>query len=345
MVTTFVLYTILILSTCCVLTVICSISLQQYCVSDFFDKPRLKRILSALLFISLSLILNLLIYLARMYPNYMYAPGISLELTWCAFEAVYVIIAFHVFRIFHIWSIRKYYDSINLTVPKWHKYFFNILQLTVILMVLICYPFIFIFNDTNWSIRFYIFVAFVIFVEAIFTLANLRRMSNLFKHSQKNKSIQFAKRYIRTIRLLTALICSYSAFQTFMCIQILMRHPIVSFNHQLGVAMTHSFLFIVLGILLIVWIYQWVPWCGCCGHISDSSVCIVYGCEGFCWFWNYLCFCCGDYEDGNGDEQTSKTSVLLKKSTVNINVSRTLTHTTDVYVTIDETENHSIQDI
>merc|ERR1712228_141272 len=147
--------------------------------------------------------------------------------------------------------------------------------------------------------------------------------------SQKNKSIKSAKRYIRTIRLLTALICSYSAFQTFMCIQILIKHPIVSFNHELGVAVTHSFIFIVLGIVLILWIYQYVVCCGCCGHISDSSVCVVYGCEGFCRFWNYLCFCFNDLVIGYeyDENETTKTSVLLQRST-NVNTLQTATHTT-----------------
>eukprot|EP01084_Bolivina_argentea_P317985 551372_1 len=337
------LYTTLLLSTCGILLIIWIMLLQQYCVSDFHDKQRLQRILYAVLFTSLSFILNILMYLSCIYPTAMF-QDVSLVFIQCMFEALYVIIAFHIFRIFHLWSINQFYKPINMPLPAYYYYFFNVLQAIVIVMVLICYGAIYFTNDQRWAILFYIFISFVILTEAIFALFNLKKTSNLFKHSQKNALIIAAKRYIRTIRVVAISICMYSCFQAIMCFFILINYELISFNHSLGIAVTHSIIFIVLGLVLILWIYQRIPCCGCCGHMDESSVCIVYGCDGFCEFWYYLCYCYGckccnktiGYDE-DFDSENSKTAVLLQEST-NITVNSTGTHTTGLYVTIERTE-------
>eukprot|EP01083_Nonionella_stella_P028604 78772_1 len=338
------LYNILLIVSNVILGIIWMISLQQYCVSDFYEKSRMNRLLSAVLFITLSLALNMLVYLDKLYPNTQVHAGVSLYVVICVFEALYVIIAFHIFRVFHVWSIDQFYSPFNMKIPKWYHCFFNVLQLSVIVMVCICYSFVFIYDESDWIIIFYVFIALIILIQATFALFNLRKVSKYFKdtNSQQNASIKSAKRYIGTIYVLTSTICVYCVFQAFMCIEMLVSDPYISFYDEIGIAFTHSVIFIVLALVLIVWMFQSTPCCGCCGHISDTSVCIVIGCEWFCQFWFYLCCCygcvCCDEDTIRYElETTLKTTRTIQTST-NAN---TATHTTGIYVTNEQTNGSS----
>ena len=171
------LYTLLLITTSIILFLIWILALQQYCVSNFYNKPRLKRILSALLYTTLCLILNILIYLSKLYPNpksYAQSGGVSLELIECVLEAMFIMIGFHIFRMFHMWTITQLYTPINMPIPKWFNYFFNSLMASVIIMIFICYPLMILFNDGKYLIFFYIFIAFVILSQAIFAIYTLR---------------------------------------------------------------------------------------------------------------------------------------------------------------------------
>ena len=166
----------------------------------------------------------------------------------------------------------------------------------------------------------------------------------LFRNSKTNALIKSANRYINILHILITIICIYSILQAFMCIEILVPNPIFSWNHDLGMAATHSFIFILSGITLVIWIYQRVPCCGCCGYLSNNSTCFVYGCSGFCEFWYFLCYCycckwCGfdkvigyDFDSTatkrrNADRNSDKHALLLQESTVKEKMVKTTTGT------------------
>ncbi len=100
-------------------------------------------------------------------------------------------------------------------------------------------------------------------------------------------------------------------------------------SHITAIAITHSLLFVVLALVLILLIYQ-------TSKVSGTSVAIIYGCGAFCEFWFYLCCCYGccfdkmeDYVSG----MNRKDDVLLKEST-NMSINSVRTHTVGSFVSI-----------
>ena len=323
-------YTILLLTTSAVLFFIWIHTIQQYCISNFYDKPRLRRILSTLFYTSFSLILNILIYIIQLFPKSTISgshSGVSLVFIECVLEAIFVIIAFHIFRTFLVWSIKQFYTPSNMPIPKWFYLFFSFIQIYVTLSVCIFYPLMILFNNQFYLLLGYILIAFAILFESLFAMYNLRKIRILFKYSTKTALIKTAKRYLCGIYVLVALICIYSILQIFMCILMLINSEWIAFNHGLGVAVTHSFILIVTSFVLLIWNYQDIKCCGCCGYLSNDSVCIVYECDAFCEFWYYLCYCyCCNWlpcwRDKIGyqldSKQIDKQAVLLQESTMNV---------------------------
>eukprot|EP01084_Bolivina_argentea_P290439 498897_1 len=135
--TNFELYLILLIVTISVLITIWTLSLLQLCATNINDSKRCRTILLVLLWTTISTIANTLVYSSSMFQNYkikIFKP-MKLSMISNIFEALYICIGFHIFRIFHLSNVQRIYSSMNLKPPKGYTYLFNIMQMIIFITV------------------------------------------------------------------------------------------------------------------------------------------------------------------------------------------------------------------
>eukprot|EP01084_Bolivina_argentea_P160443 279395_1 len=302
------------------------LAVQQFCLSDFLNKQQFKRMQLTVLFITFSIILNVLVYLAAIYEN---DPVANWKLIWYSFEAIFSIVGFHIFNLFHIWSLQQRYDPINLSVPISYRIFFNAVELLNFIMTLMCHSFVYIFNS-NWIIIYYIFLNIIIFIESLVLLYGVKQILKLLGNVQQYNvnveqlsNIKHAKRWMKGAYCLVIVIAAFSVFTIFMCIEIIESNGkhYISFNHKLGMCVIHSFVLIVLSLGLMSWIYQ-SNGDKCC-YLTEKSVCIIYGCDACITFWYDLCNCYApNIVSEVTDNDDYKTAIVLQESTITTTVTQ-----------------------
>ena len=166
-------------------------TLKQFCNTNISDKQKCHRSMSVVLFSICAITLNTFTYLSSIYPHKLFV-GLNLVRFTFIFEAIVTIIGFHIFCLFHKTIIDGFYKATNIQIPSWINYTFNILQIFVIIMIIICYSFVFIFNQWYTLMVFYILYAIILFSQSILVLVESKKILKLLNLQSPtiSKSIQ-----------------------------------------------------------------------------------------------------------------------------------------------------------
>eukprot|EP01084_Bolivina_argentea_P083384 150969_1 len=135
-------YWILLVASSSVLLVLEAISLAHLCISmtKTVHKDRIRAFLLTS-FVSCSITLNTMIYLAAMYPGYILFWAIDLTTIQVLLEAIVIIAGFHIFQILMISVVHQLYTlkGDGERSPSWIKILSYIAEFVIISCTLIFY--------------------------------------------------------------------------------------------------------------------------------------------------------------------------------------------------------------
>eukprot|EP01084_Bolivina_argentea_P087351 157757_1 len=274
----FDLYILLLSISIGILLIIWILELNQLCLTQASDAHRIRVIFLALLWTTLSIISNGLIYSSAIYPDVVLKSiDVKLSDVSVVFESLYMMIGFHIFRLFHLFMIDQLYSSTNQMPPKVYQYLFNILEFIVIIMVSICYSFVFIFPNINWIIIWYIILSVIVIIVSSSSLYALSRILNILNsvqmvESANNAQVKYAKCYIKAGYIVESTLALFSIYNILVYFQILINIVNISFNHSLIILVGHSVICIGLSVMLLLRVFQSYPSC----NISKHSVCAIH---------------------------------------------------------------------
>ena len=279
------------------------ISFQQLCHTDIDDKIRLRKVSWVCVVCINAIILNILIYSKYMWQDQQLIYRLTVEDITNIFEAFAMIITFHVLVMFVLSLIDKLHSKLNISTPKPLKYLFYALQTVIILMVLICYSFSYIFADITWMHIFHITLAIVIFIQSLFILSSLIKLLRILRKVKNKiiaKKIASARKGIQAGIAVSILIFGVCAADIALTVLFLFGWNGIngvdaddrSKNMIFANCIMHSLFSTLICLALNMAIYQQHDWC----FIDNThSVCMVYGCGDF---WSFVCSCCcRDYLD------------------------------------------------
>eukprot|EP01084_Bolivina_argentea_P220649 373908_1 len=120
-------YMLLFLATSTIICTLWLLSMQQLCITKLRDYNRLIRTLLLVLFSSLSIFLNGLVYLSTIFPDFNWnASSTDINITFSMLsngtEAFVLVIGFHIARIVISSMIHNMYLHTNSQPPNWIKY-------------------------------------------------------------------------------------------------------------------------------------------------------------------------------------------------------------------------------
>eukprot|EP01083_Nonionella_stella_P105690 304157_1 len=287
-------YWILIGISSLVLTILCVLTCKQLCNTDIYERTRLHNVIWVACVNIIGIILNALTYVSYMYPHLTLFLGLNVKILTYIFEAFAMIITFYMLELMVLSIMNRLYEQLNIQPPKFIKHLFYGIQILIVVMVFLCYSFVYLFGSIIWMHIFHITLGIIIFIEAIFVLRSLVQLLNILKtiHSLTDMTrIIAAKRAITIAVTVTVLIMIVCHVDIWITIYILVKQSQTTFDLSLNNAIFHSVFIILIVMSLLLWIYRKYE---CC-YIGIDSVCMVYGCGDF---WSFICGCfCTDSMD------------------------------------------------
>ena len=222
-------------------------------------------------------------YLSTIYPHeiifsHSTVHSIDLVVLTHILDALMMISGLHIYRAFMFTVIDRILAIPDTTKPpKYIKLIFNAIEVSLILILSICYLFAYIFpNIIPWMHCFYILYGVVLLIQTITMMVVIRTLTHILDGSNV-ESVDSARRAINGAMaiFIVALIC----LLVYIAMNIVNFHQNVNINavNSIYDDTMHSVLTLVVVSLLLL------------GNYRKSRFCVLYQ-DSVCIFW-----CCGEF--------------------------------------------------
>eukprot|EP01084_Bolivina_argentea_P062479 114260_1 len=263
------LYLPLLLVSSTILLILWLLAIQQLCITKLNDKKRLKRVIWVLVFGTLCVILNSLVYSSSIYLNFTWVGPAhkiwNLSMLFHVVELLTVLTGFHIGQMVLSSMIDNIYSHI-LTPPKWKKLLLYAVEFFIIIAILIGYTFSFIVYKNMFGILlFYIVMKVTIIVEDAYVLYIMKSMDNALRTTQtvdsdKLESAINSIKIARFLLIMIVIICI--CYLSFSIWEIKHNYMGVSLNLTHIADLLHSSLAIAVFTFFEWWIFK--KECNCC---------------------------------------------------------------------------------
>eukprot|EP01084_Bolivina_argentea_P281761 482169_1 len=268
-------------------------TLQQLCITKVANSKRLCNTVLISCFATFAMIYSTLGYLSKMYPNYIifHNPYITVTTMTHISNAFIMVFGFHIFRAFALAVIHKIYISINMKNSKLMRITFNLMEVCLIIVLIICYMFAYVLPDfIPWMHILYILFGLFVFIQVIIMVFVLRKLLKVLSNVQilqsvndeKIKSAKRAMKFAIVLVVVMIILCI-----VYIAINIKNFYVAANINavNSLYDDIMHSCSIIIVISALILGVYKK----NSCCTIYKYSICTECFC-GHCWL--YYCSCC-----------------------------------------------------
>eukprot|EP01084_Bolivina_argentea_P004947 9367_1 len=260
------------------------------------DIPRCRRILLIGFLSFAETILNILYWLAYIYPNFKIFKT-NLQTICAIYEAIVIIFGFHMYKLLGIWILDRVHTGLGLPTPKWIHRYYIIRTIFVIISTICGYSLALFarayggyFSFIQWKLLFYIVFGYIVVIESSIVLWSLFKALNAIRQYRDvgpNAEIKSAELLVKFVMSIVFIFFLSGNGMVVLCFEGIWNVVHVEYNLYLVDAIFHSGMVIIVISTFIIWIY--LP--KTCCTIPDDSICVVYCC-GECFA--YYCLCCFD---------------------------------------------------
>ena len=313
------LYLIIMGASSFILLIIWTLMMQQLCHTKLQNRTRLYNTTLLVIFSTLSLFNNALIYLVAFMPEYKLFHRFKIWILCYIVEPFALIMGFHIFIISQLTIIHNMYLPMNIHPPKWIKSVLQIVEFIYIAAVFFCYTVLLVLNDQKFAQIFYVFLMATVLILSLMAsiiFCRLLRTLNKIVGCEQEEKLTTAKHGVRvgiTLSIITCIVCIICGI---IAVDIIFEDVVIGFNHDLIDAVFHSIFLFMISISLYLWIYQ--P--AYCCYIRKRTVCDSCGCNDFIEFWCTFCVKRSKKARRNkrisprGDNNEYRTAMLLEES-------------------------------
>ena len=279
--TLFLVYIILLSLSTFLLTITWTLSLRQMCcISDTSNTERFNRVIIVVIYITFSIVMNILLYILTIFGNHQYSRNINLFKITYFIEAFTVIFAFKMFRHLMCAFSDQLFISTSQKRPKWITYSLYFSEFFITACVIICYSMaLFVYDSIVFIYIFYIILNIVILCLAVgsyFVIQKLRNlMQGIIQTLENQKKIKASIRRVKLMQIMIIIVKIATIFHMFCDIESIYDFMNLSFYHEaklLANCILHSVFFVVLGFIFILGIMERKKhFC----YMSEKSLCFV----------------------------------------------------------------------